>query len=180
MVKQKHKQIGLIMNTALLNHVHIPLQILSKSCGVNRLPTETHIIEMLEMLSFFIEDTRSRQGIQMYKPLNEKAKETHPIGFDYKRDIRNAMKDFFLDHPLEKDVKWGIPFKFVIEPIINTLCNAYSHEEIMKYGPQHIQLCISKFNEFFSERTEETKEPDYIRKLSAHHTSYVHPIDETD
>jgi hypothetical protein len=166
------------MNTNLLNHTQTPLKILSKICWDNRLPSNIQIIEMLEMLIFFIEDTRSRKGIQMYKPLNEKAEATHPVGFDYKRDIRNAMKDFFLDHPEEKNIKWGIPFKFLIEPIINTLCETYNHDDLMYYGPQHIKQCISYFNECYSERTDETKEPDYIKKLSTHHTTYVHYVEE--
>lgn len=119
-----------------LDHQTIQELLLNVSYAPN-VPSFTDLIQMVDMLEVFIEDTRSCVGITVYQPLNDKHKQ--PDGFDYKRDVTNAMIDFYIDHPLEP-LKWNIPFKFYIEPLIVELCSLYSHVELLEQAPGQLSM----------------------------------------
>jgi hypothetical protein len=115
------------------------LELLSTISYADDIPSYTDLLDMAEYLRLSIEHTRACEGIQFYQPLSPK--HTQPDGFDYERDIKNSMKDFFLTHPQDDTVKWNIPMKYFFEPFIAEICK-HDHEFLLKHADNYVNGII--------------------------------------
>lgn len=104
-------------------------QLLTDVAILDTFPDIFNLIEMTEILEVFVNDTESRMGIQMYK--NTSKKQHIENEFNYKRDIKAAMRDYFSDHHIEK-LKWTVPYNLFFDLYIDKLCKQYNHKELLE------------------------------------------------